>query len=115
MSRDTGTFVTLPTARGSVRSTTRDVNEMASAQDGQKGSRTMPATLTRMPDRPGRGSFVIEHGPWRSDTRVISRNEPPTVARYDGGVQDKAEERAIVAAERRAREQRWACEWWPPD
>ena len=68
----------------------------------------MPVIRAPILDRLVRGE-EFERGWWSS----ISRGSVDVLrvdARHgDGG------EPTITALERRAREERWACEWWPPD
>jgi len=59
-------------------------------------------------DRPIR-SDEIARGGWLS-THWAPIHEGPDDARPDNGG-----EAGITTVERLAREQRWACEWWPPE
>jgi hypothetical protein len=59
-------------------------------------------------DRPVR-SDEIERGRWLR-THWAPNQEGSNAARRDSGG-----EAGITALERLAREQRWACEWWPPE
>ena len=68
----------------------------------------MPAILEPTFDRLVRGD-EIRGGWWRTTSRAPADMGHDDPRRDDGG------ETGITAAERRAREERWACEWWPPD
>jgi len=68
----------------------------------------MPATRAPMLDRLVRGD-ELERGRWST-----SRWGPPD-AGHDGARRGDGQATPITAAERRAREERWACEWWPPE
>ena len=68
----------------------------------------MPATRAPTLERLVR-SDEIRRGRW-STTGLESADTGHDAARRDDGG-----ETGITAAERRAREERWACEWWPPD
>ena len=68
----------------------------------------MPATCAPPLDRLVYGE-ELEDGWWSS----ISRGAVDV--RYDDALPVDGGDTPITALERRAREERWACEWWPPD
>ena len=69
----------------------------------------MPATLAPIADRLARGGET-ERGWWENTT-----NGMPAVAAHNDAVHDAGTDNELTAIERRAREQCWVCEWWPPD
>jgi len=69
----------------------------------------MPVTLVSMPTRHTQG------GEPELDWWVATRDGTPVVEIHDAATCDRRGVNENAAGERRAREQRWACEWWPPD
>jgi hypothetical protein len=68
----------------------------------------MTATLASVPDRRTRGGET-ERSWWGTTT-----DGEPAVAIHDDVVHGVGANNELAALERRAREQCWVCEWWPP-